>query len=500
MQQQSYQLERLNFQLPDFTRLSWVSDRARYVWEPRLSRIAQAWSEIEWRSIVAGVRSCCLTTVTPEEFVSQAGEWAKQGLSALPLQLQGRTQYSYSSTSIPAEPGKPFAFRIVIGRPESVSNFKQAFDTNDNLEMGRLLGFPTCCVEFFQQVWVEQGLVDTTWPMAVNTATKLEGTRLLEVKGSPYANILWRWMGVRAVPHLPCRFDCQLTVELGQKLVQVGKEAGYDAEMDWLLEILNWSVEWSALHGIAEIKTPVVKVSTRTDATPCKYTVRRPGETAPLEGAKGLNFPYSTPRQPLLTESPAFHRGLDNPIATQSQYPAWYATDNGFNSRFALDSAHKPIVELAIATLGDKGGNVLDLGCGNGALLQKIHVANPKVIPYGVEQEASRVDHASVLLPQFADNFFCGDLFTEERIWAGDRHYALTILMPGRLLEVEPERAKTLKKRLQQHCDCLLVYAYGDWLTRYGNLAELARKADLEMLSADVEAKASLAKLKWSLD
>ena len=81
--------------------------------------------------------------------------------------------------------------------------------------------------------------------------------------------------------------------------------------MDWLLELLNWSVEWSALHGIAEIKTPILKVSTRTDATPHKYTVRRTEETAPTEAVRGLVFPYSTPAKPMVTGSVAYQRGIE---------------------------------------------------------------------------------------------------------------------------------------------------------------------------------------------
>jgi hypothetical protein len=67
--------------------------------------------------------------------------------------------------------------------------------------------------------------------------------------------------------------------------------------MDWLAEILSWPIECSALHRIAEIKTPMLKASTRTDAIPCKDTVRRQGDSYPLEGIRGLNFPYpSRPR------------------------------------------------------------------------------------------------------------------------------------------------------------------------------------------------------------
>ncbi|MGK7945083.1 MAG: hypothetical protein AB4058_11505 [Microcystaceae cyanobacterium] len=487
-------MERLNFTLPDFTRISWVSDSAREIWEPRLSQITQAWLEIEWLSVLSGVRSCCLTTITPEEFVSKAGAWAKQGLNALPLQIQGFSNYSYSNTSIQAEFGKPFGFRIVIGTPEQVSAFQNAFETSDEQEIGRLLGFPSCCNQFFQETWVEQGLVDTTWPMAVNTALPSEKVETITVTGAPEANILWRWMGIRAVPHLPCSFNCQATIEFGKQLIEVGREAGYNGEMDWLLEILNWSVEWSALHGIAEIKTPILKVSTRTDATPIKYVVRREGETAPLEGAKGLNFPYSTPRKPLLTSSSGFQRGLDNPIATVTEYPEWYATDNGFNSRFTMENAYKPIVDLVTATLSGNGGNILDLGCGNGALLKRIYEANPKTIPFGIEIDPSRIEHGKEILPQFASNLICANMFEENDIWSDHQPYTLAILMPGRLIEADTEQSAQLKTRIEKYCDHILVYADGDWLLRYENLAGLAREAGIQLLSSDHNGKIGLAK------
>lgn len=305
-------MERLDFVLPDFNRLSWVSDHAREIWEPRLNRIIKAWLDIEWLSIVSGIRSCCIITASPDDFVVQAGEWVNHGLSALPLQIQGISNYSYSSTSMKAEPGKPFVFRFALGTPRDVSNFKSAFDAGDDQEMGRLLGYPRCCSAFFRQTWVAQRLVDTTWPMASAAATSSSISGVLEVTGPPEANILWRWMGVRAVPHLPCRFNCNDSAKFGHKLLELGRETGYDIEIDWMLEILSWPVEWSALHGIAEIKTPILKVSTRTDATARKYVVRREGDKFPLEGARGLNFPYRRPHRPLLTHSRGFQRGLEN--------------------------------------------------------------------------------------------------------------------------------------------------------------------------------------------
>ncbi len=258
-------------------------------------------------------------------------------------------------------------------------------------------------------------------------------------------------------------------------------------------EILSWPAEWSALHGIAEIKTPVLKVSTRTDATAKKYVVRRQGEKYPAEGARGLGFPYSQPRQPLVTLSPGFRRGLDNPVPPHKPAPAWYASDNGFSSQFAMDSAHRPIVELANAVLSTGGGNVLDLGCGNGALLQKLYEANPTIEPYGIDHDASRVAHARELLADFGNHFMTGDLCDDDEPWRGERRYRLALLMPGRLVEAGAERASKLLERLEFQCDRVLVYAYGDWLAKYKNLAGLARKAGMVVLGTAEKAPASLA-------
>lgn len=486
-------MERLDFVLPDFTRLSWASGRARETWEPRLRRIGRAWFDLEWLSVAAGLRACGLKFASPEEFVAQAGEWAKHGLSGLPLKIQGLAPGPYSSTAAPAELGKPFVFRLVIAAPPDIIAFKTAWDDGDDERIGQLLGYPACCYRFYRRVWVDENLLDTTWPMALAGAALPNGDRCLEVSGPAEANILWRWMGVRAVPHLPCRFDCPETVALGQKLIALGRAKGYDREMDWLLEILSWPVEWSALHGIAEIKTPILKVSARTDATPVKYVVRRTGTAYPGEGAQGLAFPYRTAAGPLLTQSPGFRSGLANPIEPQPPTPAWYASDNGFSSRLAMEQAHRPIVELAAAALAGLPGNVLDLGCGNGALLRHICQARAGLVPFGLEFEAGRVEHARELQPDYAANFSQGDMFESGWPWLDGRHYALVILMPGRLLEADPARAAWLKARLKQHCDRLLVYAYGDWLTRYGDLAGLAGRVDLKLLEADAAATAGLA-------
>jgi 2-polyprenyl-3-methyl-5-hydroxy-6-metoxy-1,4-benzoquinol methylase len=379
---------------------------------------------------------------------------------------------------VPAEAGQPFVFRFVVGRPADVATFKAAWDAGDQEAIGDYLGYPPCCREFFRRVWVDDAMVDTTWPMAAATADAAAGSTTVEAMGAPEANILWRWMGIRAVPHLPCRLDCAATVELGRRLVQVGREAGFAEEMDWLIEILSWSVEWSALHGIAQVKTPVLKVSTRTDATTRRYVVRRRGSTHPPEGVRGLAFPFEVPVRLRLSDSRGFRRGLENAVRLHPR-PAWYATDNGFSSVGAMHDAHRPVVEASLAALEGGGGNVVDLGCGNGALLERLAAAAPGVVPFGVDIDPLRIEHARQLHPAHPGNFVSGDMFESEEVWPQGRGYALALVMPGRLLETDERRAAALREWLRRTCDRVLVYAYGDWLTRAGDLASLAREAGL---------------------
>src|SRR5262245_23530154 len=155
-------MDRLDFTLPDFTRVAWVSDRARDVWQPRLGRISRAWAEIEWRAVLAGVRRWALAMVGPEEVLAQGGGWAGGGLNALPVEMAGVSGQPYSATGVPYTPGAPFAFRFVVGRPTDVVAFKSAWDDADQERIGNLLGYPSCCREFFRTVWVDDAMVDTT--------------------------------------------------------------------------------------------------------------------------------------------------------------------------------------------------------------------------------------------------------------------------------------------------------------------------------------------------
>ena len=83
----------------------------------------------------------------------------------------------------------------------------------------------------------------------------------------------------------------------------------------------------------------------------------------------------------------------------------------------------------------DGAGAVLDLGCGNGALLERLCERCPGITPVGLERDPERAAHAPELSPGLAGAVVVGDLLQTEAIWQEGRRYAMPLLMPGRLVE-----------------------------------------------------------------
>lgn len=494
-------MRRLSFELPEFRRILWVSDLAREVWEPRISSIVKAWLEIEWRSVVEGIRPCCAISMSPQYLVSVGQESVQAGLHMLPLGYQGVQNYSYSNEEVGDTPTGQFLLRVAVGTAANVLEFKNASETSmDPKAFCELLGYPSCCRKSFIRT-LEQGQEDTTWPTATATAgASRTEDQCIEVHGDPVTNTMLRCLGIRAIPHQPCCFNCGDTLKTASDYIEIGRQCEYDIEMDWLLEILGWPIHWSALHGIAEIRTPVFKISTKTDATATKYTVKRVADGYPEEGAKGLAYPYSTSQNHKHTQSRGYQMGLENPIDRveplaegdhgASHSRSWYYKDNGFNTRSGMDVAHKPIEEL-VAKLVPKEGmvDIVDLGCGNGVLLKKIRSSCPQVRPWGIDHDAGKIEHAHLLVPEFKQNFVVGNIKDFTTLF-GEQRYAFAILALSRLEEMSPKELAAFRGCIHERCDNVIVYDYWN-----RNLEKVACQVQVQLVTSTSNGRASLAKL-----
>jgi hypothetical protein len=460
-------LRRYPFPVAEWTRLQWASEPARATWEPRLARITQAWEATE-RASVGSVRSACRQTI-PSVQIPELVEMATEKALIL-LPLEGVAQpagYQAGPGQVLADGEAPWGFQVALVTRGVALEWQAAWRINDDEALGAMLGYPECCRKFFQRTWVDEGWIDTTWPQALGLGA-FDNPLLATPAGSYECSMLLRWLGVRWVPHLPCSFNCGATVELANKLRTLMRSS-FAEESDWINELLDMPVEWSALHGTAEIVTPLVTVSAKTDATAETLVVRREGSTYPEKGAYGLGFPYrrEKPAEKLvqLTEPPVSRSG-DSLLAET----LW--ADNGFGSTKAMLAAHEVISAVAREALAhlEEPPSVLDLGCGNGLLARQI--AGPDGSAFGWEINPDRAkrasEHVQVTRADFLSQFEGVNL----------RGNDLTLLMPGRLSECEAADAAAFVNRLHSAKPRLLVYAYGDWLAG-DTLTGLCRRAGL---------------------
>jgi hypothetical protein len=311
-----FQVKRLNFRLKEFTRNVWVSNDAGEIWHPRIIRVLNYLREIDLHSVAEGIRRCTIRLIGPDEANSINNRFSGNG-----LQVRFIKEVIINKK---ASDKQPFKYWAVIGTAENNQEFKQAFLDGNHDEMSLLQGSPKCCTNFFHKWGIDEKWLDMTWPMAVNTltpdftlnlsdkTTDQLRENLIEVEPVFQCNTLLKSLGVKAVFHSPCSFNCADTVKLADQLIALGEKLGYHDEISWLRDLLSWPVDWSALHGIAEIKTPVLKISTWTDATAEKYTVRFKGTHYPEETLPGLVFPYLRPEKLFISESKGFQQGLLN--------------------------------------------------------------------------------------------------------------------------------------------------------------------------------------------
>ena len=458
-------MKRLDTVLPDWNRTQWVSIEAKNTYEAILERIGSAWDVIEAISVKHDLRRSALQLTNKRKLESITDSYKHLGLIVVPL-LKSPPQQPYTAEA------RDLWIAVVKNEDDAEFWFNNWRDNVDlpHREIGEMLGYPKCCVDFYINAVVDQKFVDTTWLSAIEGIEIEENVRAIHIKDTSYpeSNPIWRWQNVKLIPHEPCSFNCPSSFELGQEFAKIGRESGFSHEIDMIYEMLSWPVEWSALHGIAEIRTPINKVSARTDMTPWKYVVQKQGTAYPELGASGITYPYSEKAIKInpVTKTKSFLKSLEDTSMWE---------ENGFSNKEAMDHFHQVIIDAIGNPSFIPAGNVLDLGCGNGVLLERVVGLRSDLVPHGVEVDNQRYISAK-------DNLYYGvvnngnmfDLST----W-NEPSYSMVLLMPGRLIE-NPQHAEQVKNRLYEVTDLLLINLTSDWTQKYETIENIMNKTGLD--------------------
>jgi len=453
-------MERSNYSLPDFCRVSWVSDAAKAKWTPVFQAIVEAWDVIEVESVAKRMRRLALHSM-PLDRTPSFLEWCKErDLGAKALYTHKRSAYISDRNQF--NRGADVTV-YAVGRRRDVEAGELAYREGRNADLGDLLGYPTCCTEFFREVWVGERHIDTTWPMAKRSEARTsDDDRTLSRPVASQTNMLLRWLGIRPVFHLPCAFDCIASHSIANELTALAKDSRCQNAFAQLHEVLGWSMQWSALHGIAEIETPVLKISARTDATRYKYTVRLIGDSEIIEAPMGTRFPYRTTKREMLPVRRAINR--DDRLRRDS-IDHEYGLNFGFASQRDLRAVTWPLLKIALSSETE---TLMHIACKNGALLAEAYAFKPNLKLIAVEDSGERLEEARNLLP--SDALICAGSYTDIEFIGGLPATDICVLSVGRLLELSVPLATRVLDALREKCRWLYVYAFSDWKNELQNL------------------------------
>jgi 2-polyprenyl-3-methyl-5-hydroxy-6-metoxy-1,4-benzoquinol methylase len=317
------------------------------------------------------------------------------------------------------------------------ATWMKAWLAGDNDTIGTMLGFPNCCREFFKRTW-EVGTRDTTLAQYKAGSLLLQDghvTKLESADGPVGCNLLLRYLGIRLVPHLPCSFNCASTLKMAERFQDLARKLGKEAELTALIELLSLRTSFSSLHGTAIIETQHFKIE--VDADPVQEKMVFVRNALPVE-----------PRKLTLEVKPS-------PMSWQ---------DNGFPTKELMDASHT-ILGMIIPLKGA----ILDLGCGDGALLNKLSKRNVHASLVGVEADLGRVARGRIRHPEILlKHLRIEDLPNLEEPMPFD----IVLFMPGRLLEMPSDVASKVRTWVKNFPRQVL-YTYD------GDLAVLCERTDM---------------------
>jgi 2-polyprenyl-3-methyl-5-hydroxy-6-metoxy-1,4-benzoquinol methylase len=403
-----------NWIAPPFYSIIWTSPDAQSYWEPKLKEVSEFWNRLEMLSVKYRLRDYAVQFTSAKGLIDFSKESRRLGLEFFPLEFDG------------------VRHRLVIYRGDFES-FSDAWTKGEIPEIGRLLGYPSCCQDWFNILWKIEKKIDTCLDQAGG---------VVNIPESPDCNILLRDVGVRAVFHLPHSFACPGTGFIHRELTNLAKELKEPAFDDWQ-QMLRWPIKYSALHSIAEITTPVFKIRRNTDYTASTQVVQYQGTVYPKYSASGLTFPF-------------LKGSFKIPISFKKP-DMW--SENGFQDFQSMRAGHELILSKLSELVQSSTRTIVDLGCGNGELLRRISQRYPSLSFHGIDLSPEKIKRARVFDPEMSLSI--GDVTRMEF----DQIYDIAIVSLNRLAEAKRSGNEQFLPRLLKSARTILGYSYEHMLT-----------------------------------
>jgi hypothetical protein len=247
---------------------------------------------LELLSVAEDQRKCAWRTVNTFQVPELTKECLRLGINVYPIQNIGSWGQGFTHKTKPAIEGKPMStYCIITKKIEYAQEYHVAFDKGNHEKQGKLLGFPKCCTAFFKKNWPEY--FDPMPQIAENSLNFISHDWGKLYYPNTYSIPVLRYIGLRIGFHIPCSFNCQESIKIANERLSICKSQD-DKDFSILLtRLLSMPIEWSVLHSLALIKTPIFYLRANSMPTEEEYIIRLYGDFIPRESASGAEFPFN---------------------------------------------------------------------------------------------------------------------------------------------------------------------------------------------------------------
>lgn len=288
-------MEITDFKMPPFLRIQWVSKQVEEKYSPMLSKASNVFRFLEKESVVRGLRDVTTDSIDPISYKEHLKFLADKGLYFIPIKKVAN--YSgFASYHPEPQPGKPWHYYGVVCKdPKKGYEFIEATENGDHVKIGRLLGYPECCLDAFHNNFILNGYSDSIWQQGLKTSNaKIDlENRVIKIKDIAWeSNNILKAYSANIIFHTKCSLDCKHTEKIAKEWISIAE----DMNIDGLKEMELFSrlpFEWDALKGIAVIRTPLFKIETNSVSCLQRYRVQVGGSYFPDDSGKSNEFPWS---------------------------------------------------------------------------------------------------------------------------------------------------------------------------------------------------------------
>lgn len=235
-----------------FVKIYWKRKNDRVL--SLIQRASRIYWLTEYETVKRKLRKVCTYHIRPQGFEDEVERITNDGMFWIPI-LKSKTYEGFSHKHFLTDKTDPnrTAYGALSYKLGYAQEFKKASQGKcDHRVLAEFLGYPKCCSQFFSNVW-KQGFYDPIWQAAENTEGIRRKGNVIELRTNGYANASMRYFGLRIVPQLTCSFRCKESEKQGKMFFGVMKDLDRKVA-EFLLNYLKSKMNWSVLHGIAQVE------------------------------------------------------------------------------------------------------------------------------------------------------------------------------------------------------------------------------------------------------